>query len=1100
MKKINKKLIIASIFIVAFILLLSTITYARPFTEILSGGLLQINNFFENEGYAPYATAIDFFFFSLLFIAIYMMGARYSFKEVKRPEQVIVILLGLMTAFLLVLADISAVILLPYIHWLFYVLLFMLYWWLLKGVQNKFWRFVLALLLTILTIALVQGLYNYLTRPEIPEISAPGVPSFGLGGIGDFFRSLGDSFKGISMPGVSAPGVPGWARDLWGLPSVSQPTGPAGLPTVPTTPTTPAPPTQPTPWYKTWNWLWLLLLLPLIWFLARRRQPQITPTTQETPVTNIQEPINKINEALAKKKKSKKNIERLKNEKNNLVQQGDVKTGFIAKLRSSADEDIANLFLDKSRTLEDLEEGNIQEFIKKEREFLLELENLGLTELEILNSFTTWETIILQKVSDDKKVNAKNYLYLLKVLISQHVEQRAEDKQKGILQLIAFCFNLEKKQNILAVELTRLFEPSHLKELVKGRFKEAIKDEVTLEAYNQKEDEIIALLLRRIAEQIRILGLLQDLITPTAVEPTEIEELKVKYNNAAGNTIELTKDQAADPANTIPLGTEITVFTRLIRGAIGKFKVIAYIDKVPVKMPDGQVLVKEIEKTAAQQNPEIKFESGEFLRSLLPGEHEIALYIVSSVRPPQGSTRGVDLKKITIHIGPRAGHTQIKVEYKGYEDNKIKAIIHDLQNKYQNYLLSIFVRKQGTTRWKPLKADQADPNVELEIPLEPQDFQLEYGLYEIILRAKPIVNNKILQKERYDILSIIKFKLPIKVEVMKPEKYPKPTFSVGGIIYQQLEAQAVGKPEIVEPINNEQNYKFVWYIEQIGKGSAAIHTGRSTDISYGAIPDYFEQGDASLRIIVYDESLDRIAEDVIDVFLLKGVALVRREADYIPTEPEKPITAIEPEEKRVIAPEVTPTIPPHILTQMQDMARDYNKYSDETKKQWEDTLKAKYRDKIRRVSVKGIEDMGIFDSYKNLPLEEHPSGNFLLILMETVEGYIFPVPWLRFNNTTLTVQLKPFYNIPEPGSEGVIEAVEQPAYLKKLADGKWEIISKGIIRFRGGKGGKSSPTPPKAPASSHKQQEGEMANLAGIILNSPMLPEDKKRALHRLIG
>src|SRR3989344_2100631 len=103
-----KKKLNISILILALILLLSTIAYARPLTDFMQGGLVTIGTFFQNYQSSPITTAIDFFFFSFLFIAVYMMGARYAFKEVKRPEQVIVILLGLMTEFLIVLGGWSA--------------------------------------------------------------------------------------------------------------------------------------------------------------------------------------------------------------------------------------------------------------------------------------------------------------------------------------------------------------------------------------------------------------------------------------------------------------------------------------------------------------------------------------------------------------------------------------------------------------------------------------------------------------------------------------------------------------------------------------------------------------------------------------------------------------------------------------------------------------------------------------------------------------------------------------------------------------------------------------------------------------------------------
>ncbi len=322
--KINRKFNIALILVIMLVLL-STTTYAKPFTDAFTGGLTEINNFFANEQYKPYAKTIDFFFFALLFIAIYMMGVRYAFKEVKRPEQVIAILLGLMTAFLLVLGGFSATILLPYLHWLLYTLLFILYWWLLKGIKNKFWRFVLALLLTLLTIALIQGLFGALTAPEI---GAPDTTGIGGTGIGGFFKSFGDSFKGIDFGGIGTPGIPSWLSDLYGAPGAAAPTGPSTLPST-TTPGVTTTPTTPETGFFGRNWWWLLLLLLLlalaVWqrdkikdWLKTRRSGQsgegTTPTTQEElTIQKIIEEIskyikkkleilNKINEIVARKK------------------------------------------------------------------------------------------------------------------------------------------------------------------------------------------------------------------------------------------------------------------------------------------------------------------------------------------------------------------------------------------------------------------------------------------------------------------------------------------------------------------------------------------------------------------------------------------------------------------------------------------------------------------------------------------------------------------------------------------------------------------------------------------------------------------------------
>ena len=250
MNKANNKLRNASILI--FMLFLFSITaYAKPFTDSFRGGLIQINDFFASEQYKAYAAAIDFFFFSFLFIAIYMMGARYAFKEVKRPEQVIVILLGLMTAFLMVLGGFSATILLPYMNWLLYVLLFILIWLMLKSIKSKFWRFVLALLLTLLIIGLLQWLYNNLTTPDISADTG-------------FLSSLFEGFKGIKFPEISGqPGVPPYLQDLFGT-ATTTPTGPE-LTTLPTVPTPTVKPEGKGGIFGSGvSWWWLLLLLLLV--------------------------------------------------------------------------------------------------------------------------------------------------------------------------------------------------------------------------------------------------------------------------------------------------------------------------------------------------------------------------------------------------------------------------------------------------------------------------------------------------------------------------------------------------------------------------------------------------------------------------------------------------------------------------------------------------------------------------------------------------------------------------------------------------------------------------------------------------------------------
>ena len=157
MLEFNKKGMRIILLTAIVFMLLANIAYARTIAEVFGNALAGIGNFFELSQYEPYSNAIDFFLFSILFISLYMSGAKNVFKEFKRPEKIIVILLGLVTAFLLVLAGFSITLLLPYMHWILFLLLFLLLFWLFKGVEGKFWRFLLALALALLPLALLQG-------------------------------------------------------------------------------------------------------------------------------------------------------------------------------------------------------------------------------------------------------------------------------------------------------------------------------------------------------------------------------------------------------------------------------------------------------------------------------------------------------------------------------------------------------------------------------------------------------------------------------------------------------------------------------------------------------------------------------------------------------------------------------------------------------------------------------------------------------------------------------------------------------------------------------------------------------------------------------
>ena len=149
--------------------LFSTLSYASALGDSVSKGLIALNGFFESNQYEAYASVIDFTFFSVLFISIYLIGVRYGLRQVTKPEKTIAVLLGLLTAFLLVSSGFSIGHLLPYVNWILYFLLFFIVWVALKGVQKKFYRFVLALLIVLLIIALLSGYFENLTA--VPEES-----------------------------------------------------------------------------------------------------------------------------------------------------------------------------------------------------------------------------------------------------------------------------------------------------------------------------------------------------------------------------------------------------------------------------------------------------------------------------------------------------------------------------------------------------------------------------------------------------------------------------------------------------------------------------------------------------------------------------------------------------------------------------------------------------------------------------------------------------------------------------------------------------------------------------------------------------------------
>lgn len=513
--KSTNRIITRTILILTLIALFSTLVNAITVSDGFRSGLLGINNFFSGQQFQPYAQAIDFFFFALLFIAIYMMGARYAFKEVKRPEQVIVILLGLMTAFLLVLAGWSATILLPYIHWLFYILLFALWYWLLKGIKSKFWRFLLALLLTLLSIYLLSLLLSGFVAPDTSGYVAP------------FFESL----KGISFPELPGPpGIPSAISDLFGPPG-EPPTGPSTLPPAPT----------PTPgdggffgFLKNWWWIiaLILLLLFLIARLRRRGQPQ--------QPENVDEIKNKINDFINRKHQAMRKIIDAFRKKIELFRDA---TRIQAYL--NAVDDPALLWGDDNRRRLREEKAEVTEILEEEFKLIDGLTDLKKVEIEIYRIFDTWVPRIVRAIPSFTNLQA--IVNAIRELIGgKRLPYNINNlTPQGIMSLLYLIFDEEKHDITLAKELEELLteDNAHIQALMNDKFRTVNKDEIRFGSYLESERLLIIELDRKVGLQIQKLNDLQEAIggelttitpptPPTPTPPTESPKYNPIFNPA----------------------------------------------------------------------------------------------------------------------------------------------------------------------------------------------------------------------------------------------------------------------------------------------------------------------------------------------------------------------------------------------------------------------------------------------------------------------------------------------------------------------------------------------------------------------------------------
>lgn len=139
------------------------------------------------------------------------------------------------------------------------------------------------------------------------------------------------------------------------------------------------------------------------------------------------------------------------------------------------------------------------------------------------------------------------------------------------------------------------------------------------------------------------------------------------------------------------------------------------------------------------------------------------------------------------------------------------------------------------------------------------------------------------------LLSIVRFK--VRIEEPKIRK-----FLVGEHIHP-LGAQVVANQNIfdrlIEDIKNEQGYSFIWYVGQTHKETTPIHTGRLAQISDAIIPLDFSGDRAYLIVVLFNEKMQEVTRDVINMRLIKNT-LVRVEPIEPPQPPRPPEAPTQP--------------------------------------------------------------------------------------------------------------------------------------------------------------------------------------------------------------
>ncbi|MBI2661386.1 hypothetical protein HYX09_03920 [Candidatus Woesearchaeota archaeon] len=543
----RKRITIIGMILLAMLLLSAFAVSAASLTDFVGKGLRGINNFLQSGRNNPYLKTIDFVFFSMLFVSVYMVGAKYGFKELKRPEKTIAVLLGLMTAFLLVLNNMSVVLLLPYINWVLYVLLFLLFWKLLSGIKTKIWKFLLALLLTLLVIWFVSALIQGFTAPSVGRVGVPSARGF-FGSLKSGFGSFDtytSPFKKISFPSIPAPKI--------SVPDISIPR-----------PSAPRPPTpgdegeleqvfapkeaavEPASKGRSWGWLWWVIAAIAAVVVAsyeinrrygvirrvrawrRGEHPEPAPAA-EGQAESVRTPLEGVLNSIGKLEKAKSIIRKA------IASIEEKKEGVMVRIMTFIQEDREELRKkgaggeiyrldpdsDAFKALLE-EEEEIRNLLDIEKQLEKLLNELLIIENETIEQTNNWYNQVIGRVTDDPTIREKfdelrDTLSKLQNIvtnqppgISKAVKSK-EDYERWLMQaglrfIIGLYINLENGEMAVENELEDFLSEKNVQERAKddwSRVRE--KDERKLVQAHEKERLIFSVLNKKIDEQLQLL-------------------------------------------------------------------------------------------------------------------------------------------------------------------------------------------------------------------------------------------------------------------------------------------------------------------------------------------------------------------------------------------------------------------------------------------------------------------------------------------------------------------------------------------------------------------------------------------------------------------